>query len=418
MRKYSIDVLVLGAGAAGLAAASKAKELGAKNVVLLDEKEELGGVLPQCIHPGFGLHYYKEDLTGPEFAIKLYERTKSLGVKVYNSTYAMELLAHDDWRIVRAVGPEGLIEFRSKTVIFSTGARERNAFEIGIVGYRPIGVYTAGQAQTMMDLYGVMPGENVAIIGSGDVGLIMARRLALQGADVKAVIEILPYPGGLARNIQQCLIDFGIPLYLSHKATKTLGKRRVKGITAIRVDENLSEIEGTEFEVPCDTVIVSAGLIPRVEVLERAGARIDPATRSAVVNELLETSIPGVHVTGNALIINDLVDYAAVQGETAAASAVDYIRNEGSPSVGWKPVIRGRNIRLMVPHYVSGHRDVSFYGRVIQTEEEVCIKIPEIKTELHRLMVKLPEMLTFTVSKRKFEKLEDKKVTVSVEPRY
>jgi len=416
MKKHSTDVLVLGAGAAGLAAASKAKQLDAKNVVLLDEKEDFGGILPQCIHPGFGLQYYREDLTGPEFAIRLYEKTKSLGVKIYNSTYAMELLAQDDRRIVRAVGPEGVIEFRPKTVIFSTGARERHAFEIGIVGYRPIGVYTAGQAQTMMDLYGVMPGENVAIIGSGDVGLIMARRLALQGADVKAVIELLPYPGGLARNIQQCLIDFGIQLCLSHKATRILGKRRVRGITVIRVDENLREIEGTEFEVSCDTVIVSAGLIPRVELLERAGARMDPATRSVVVNELLETSILGVYAAGNALVINDLVDYAAIQGERAATSAVEYIRNKGSPPVDWKPVTKGRNIRFIVPHYVSGHRDVSFYGRVMQPEEEVHIKIPEIKTELHRIGVKPPEMITFTISKRKFEKLEDNRLTVSIEP--
>jgi len=417
MKTNFSDVLVLGAGAAGLAAASKAKELGTKNVVLLDEKEELGGVLPQCIHPGFGLHYFKEDLTGPEFAIKLYESAKSLGVEVFHSVYAMELLAHGNERIVRAVGLEGLIEFRSKTIIFATGARERHSFEIGIAGYRPIGVYTAGQAQTMMDLYGVMPGKEAVIIGSGDVGLILARRLALQGASIKAVIEILPYPGGLARNIQPCLIDFEIPLYLGYKAIKIRGKKRVNGVTVVKVDENLREIPETEFEIKCDMIIVSSGLIPRVELLERAGASMDPATRSVVVNELLETSISGVFAAGNALIINDLVDSAAIQGEMAARSAVNFVQNEGVSSVSWKPVIKGRNIRLVVPQLISCERDVSFYGRVIQPEENVYLKIPEIEAQFYQLKVKPSEMLTFNIHKNILEKLKDSKITVAVEPR-
>jgi NADPH-dependent 2,4-dienoyl-CoA reductase/sulfur reductase-like enzyme len=417
MKTSFSDVLVLGAGAAGLAAASKAKELGTKNVVLLDEKEELGGVLPQCIHPGFGLHYFEEDLTGPEFAIKLYERAKNLGVEISNLVYAMELLAHGKERIVRAGGPRGLIEFRSKTVIFATGARERHSCEIGIVGYRPIGVYTAGQAQTMMDLYGVMPGREAVIVGSGDVGLILARRLALQGAIIKAVIEILPYPGGLARNIQQCLVDFEIPLYLGHKARKIHGKKRVDGVTVAKVDENLREIPGTEFEIKCDMIIVSAGLIPRVELLERAGASMDPSTRSVIVNELFQTSISGVFAAGNALIINDLVDSAAVQGEMAARNAVDFAQNRSVSSVNWKPVIKGRNIRLVVPQLVSCERDVSFYGRVTKPEENVYLRIPEIRVQFSKLKVEPSEMVTFDIHKNILEKLEDSKITVAVEPR-
>ena len=416
MKKQTSDVLVIGAGAAGLAAATKAKEIGAKEVVLLDEKEDLGGVLPQCIHPGFGLHYFKEDLTGPEFAIRLYEKAKSVGLKVLNSAYAMEFLAQKGKTRVTAVAPEGLVEFHSRTVIFATGARERHSFEIGIVGDRPAGVYTAGQAQTMMDLYGVMPGQEIAIIGSGDVGLIMARRFALQGAEVKAVVEMLPDPGGLARNVQQCLLDFGIPLCLSRRAVRIHGKKRVKGITVVEVGENLKDVPRTEFEIECDTVVVSAGLVPRIELPERAGADMDPATRSVVVNELLETSIPGVFAAGNALIINDLVDYAAMQGEIAASGAVDFIRNGGIPSARRISIVKGRNLRVLVPQYVSGERDAFFYGRVVQPEENVYLRIPEVEKRLHQLRVKPPEMLTFKIRKKSLERLEDDKLTVVVEP--
>ncbi|MDH5795448.1 MAG: NAD(P)/FAD-dependent oxidoreductase [Candidatus Bathyarchaeota archaeon] len=417
MKRQTCDVLVIGAGAAGLAAAAKAKEMGAETVFLLDEKEDAGGVLPQCIHPGFGLHYLKEDLTGPEFAVRLHESAKSVGVKIVNSAYVMEFLARSGKKKVTVVGPERLLEFHCKTVVFATGARERHSFEIGIVGGRPAGVYTAGEAQTMMDLYGVMPGREIAVVGSGDVGLIMARRFALQGANVKAVIEILPYPGGLARNVQQCLLDFGIPLCLSRKAVRILGKKRVEGLTVAEVDENLNDVPGTEFEVKCDTVVVSAGLIPRTELLERAGADMDPATKSVVVNELFETSIPGVFAAGNALIINDLVDYAAMQGETAATGAVAFIRNGGILSGRWLPVVKGRNMRALVPQQVSGERDAFFYGRVSEPEEKVYLRVPEVGKELLQLRVKPPEMLTFKILQKSFEMLRGDKLTVTVEPR-
>lgn len=417
MKRQSCDVLVIGAGAAGLAAAAKAREMGVETVVLLDEKEDAGGVLPQCIHPGFGLHYLKEDLTGPEFAIRLYEKARSVGVEVFSSSYVMEFLASENKKKMTVLAPDGLLEFHCRTVIFATGARERHSFEIGIVGDRPAGVYTAGEAQTMMDLYGVMPGQEIAVIGSGDVGLIMARRFALQGADVKAVIEMLPYPGGLARNVQQCLLDFGIPLCLSRKAVRILGKKRVEGLTGVEVDENLNDVPGTEFEVKCDTVVVSAGLIPRTELLERAGAEMDPATRSVVVNELFETSIPGVFAAGNALVINDLVDYAAMQGETAAAGAVDFIWNGRILSGHRWQVVKGRNIRVLVPQHVSGERDAFFYGRVSEPEENVYLRVPEVGKELFQLRVKPPEMLTFKILRESFERLRDDKLTVTVEPR-
>jgi len=318
---------------------------------------------------------------------------------------------------VAVLAPEGLLEFHSRTVIFSTGARERHSFEIGIVGDRPAGVYTAGEAQTMMGLYGVMPGREVVVIGSGDVGLIMARRFVLQGAHVKAVIEMLPYPGGLARNVQQCLLDFGIPLCLSRRAVSILGRKRVKGLTVVEVDENLNDVSGTEFKIECDTVVVSTGLIPRTELLEQTGAEMDPATRSAVVNDLFETSIPGVFAAGNALIINDLVDYAAMQGEIAAAGAVDFILNRGIRPASQMPVVKGRNVRILVPQRVSGRRDAFFYARVSEPEENVYLRVPEVEKQILQLRVRPPEMLTFGIPQKSFERLSGDKLTVTVEPK-
>jgi len=341
-----------------------------------------------------------------------------LGVEVSKSTFVLEFAPYKyDEKIIKTVSPRGMVEYHAKTVIFATGARERNWFEVNIVGYRPIGVYTAGQAQTMMDLYGVMPGKEIVIVGSGDVGLIMARRFALQGANVKAVIEILPYPGGLARNIQQCLIDFNIPLYLSHKVVKILGRSRVEGVLITQVDDKFNSIPGTEKIIDCDTVIVSVGLIPRVELLERAGAHMDPSTRSVVVNEYLETTLPGVFVAGNALVINDLVDYAAEQGERAATSAVEFIENDGLPSLDWKNVVKGRNIRLVVPQLISGENEVLFYGRVARPEENVYLTAPEINFKQYHIRVTPPHMLRFKIPRRYFNDLKGDKLTLMIEPK-
>ncbi|MEM2859529.1 MAG: FAD/NAD(P)-binding oxidoreductase, partial [Candidatus Bathyarchaeia archaeon] len=284
MNTRECDLAIIGGGPAGLAAAIKAWNLGIKSIILLDESEILGGVLPQCIHTGFGIHYFREDLTGPEFAARLIEMLKNTGVEVLCGTY-VEHLSIESGGLKRIYGYRygEALKMDSKAVIYAAGCRERSRFEAGILGDRPAGVYTAGEAQTLMDIYGILPGSEVVIIGSGDVGLIMARRFALEGADVKAVVEIMPYPGGLTRNIVQCLEDFGIQLYLSHGVTEIRGKNRVEAVRLAMVDEKRNPIKGTEFEIKCDTVILAVGLKPRSEILARAGAYIDEATGGPIV---------------------------------------------------------------------------------------------------------------------------------------
>ncbi|NJE54950.1 NAD(P)/FAD-dependent oxidoreductase [Thermococcus sp. 21S9] len=407
----SYDVVVIGGGPAGMAAAIRAKELGLK-VLLLDENDYLGGILPQCIHPGFGLHYYKEELTGPEFASRLAKRLVELGVEYKTATRVLEIKNYSDLeKVVIFTSPSGAYQAWAKAVIYAAGARERHAFEIGIVGDRVSGIYTAGEAQTLMDIYGIMPGKEIVIVGSGDVGLIMARRFALEGAKVKAVVELMPYPGGLARNVM-ILRDFNIPLYLSHKVVEVRGKGRVERVKVVRVDENLNEIPGSEFWIEADTLIISAGLVPSVKKLKAIGVEIDPATGGPVVNDRLETSVPGIFVAGNSLLINDLVDYVAEQGELAAEGAKEFIENGGIESRKWVKVEKGENVRLLVPHYLSGDRDVYLYLRVSKPMEDVELRIPEIGKRMKLPVVKPAEMLRIKLRAEEIRKA--KKLTVEV----
>ncbi|AFL94635.1 hypothetical protein containing FAD/NAD(P)-binding domain 1 [Thermococcus cleftensis] len=405
------DVVVIGGGPAGMAAAVRAKELGLK-VLLLDENDHLGGILPQCIHPGFGLHYFREELTGPEFAARLARKMVELGVEYKTAARVLEIKNYSDLeKVVVFTSPSGAYGVWARAVIYAAGARERHAFEIGIVGDRVSGVYTAGEAQTLMDIYGIMPGREVVIVGSGDVGLIMARRFALEGAKVKAVIELMPYPGGLARNVI-ILRDFDIPLYLSHKVVEVRGRGRVERVKVVKVDENLNEIPGSEFWIEADTLIISAGLVPNVKKLTAIGVEIDPSTGGPVVNDRLETSVPGIFVAGNALLINDLVDYVAEQGELAAEGAREFIENGGIGSRKWVKVEKGENVRLLAPHYLSGDRDVYLYLRVARPMEDVELRIPEIGKKMKLPVVKPAEMLRVKLKAEEIRKAE--KLTVEV----
>jgi NADPH-dependent 2,4-dienoyl-CoA reductase/sulfur reductase-like enzyme len=417
VKERNCDTVVIGGGPAGMAAAALAAELGL-SVTLIENRDLLGGIPLQCIHPGFGLHYLGEDLTGTQFAYRLIDRVERSGAEVMLKAHvhSIDVEAHDE-KVVNVVAPEGVMKVRCKAVIYAAGARERTLFEIGVVGDRPAGVFTAGEAQLLMDLYGVLPGREVVILGSGDVGLIMARRFALEGAKVKAVVEIMPWPGGLMRNIVQCLKDFNIPLLLSHAIVKILGKRRVEKVVVAKVGEDLRPLPGTEFDIPCDTVVVAAGLRPNVDLLERMGAAIDPATGGPVVNELLETTIPGVFAAGNALVVNDLVDYAAEQGERAAEGAKLFVENGGLPTVDRMRVERGRNVRFAVPHYLSGERDAVVYARVQKPERSVLIQVPELGVRRYATAVRPAEMIRLELGRSALERAKFEKLTLEVVPR-
>ncbi|MEM0368992.1 MAG: FAD-dependent oxidoreductase [Desulfurococcaceae archaeon] len=419
MRILEYDTVVIGGGPAGIAAAIKATELGLKTI-LIENRDLLGGIPLQCVHPGFGLHYFKEDLTGTQFITRLLDKLEKLKVEymLKAHVHSIEYLDYNK-KIVNVITPQGVMRILTKTIIYTTGARERHIYEIGVVGDRPDGIYTAGEAQTLMDIYGILPGREIVIIGSGDVGLIMARRFALEGAKVKAVVEILPYPGGLMRNVIQCLRDFNIPLLLGHTVVKVIGKKRVEKVLVAKVDENFKPIPGTEFEIPCDTVVLSVGLRPYLKVLEKLGLHIDPATGGPVVNDYLETNIPGVFVAGNALVINDLVDYAVEQGELAAEGAKIFVENNGIPTKNWKIVEKGRNVRLVVPQIISGEKDVIVYARVSNPEKNVYVEIPELGFRLFNYGVRPAEMIRLKLRKDMFSKIgaDINKITLEVKPR-
>jgi len=339
------DVVVVGAGPAGLAAAIAAKENGAEDVVVIDREERPGGILRQCIHNGFGLHVFGEELTGPEYAARFIDRANALGVRFLTETMVLSITAD---RVVTAVGPEmGLINIEAGAVVLAMGCRERSAGALMIPGSRPSGVLTAGTAQRFVNIEGYMPGREVVILGSGDIGLIMARRMTLEGAHVKMVLELMPYSGGLTRNIVQCLDDFNIPLKLSHTVTRLHGRKRLTGVTVAAVDESGVPIKETEEFVPCDTLLLSVGLIPENELSREAGVEIDPATNGPVVDSRLQTSVPGIFACGNVVQVHDLVDFVTEEATRAGRAAAQFLR-EKSECGGWKTK-PGRGVRYVVP---------------------------------------------------------------------
>ncbi len=317
------DVIVVGGGPAGLAAALSAHEHGAQRVLILERDQELGGILNQCIHNGFGLHYFKEELTGPEYAGRFVQMLKGTGIEVRLNTMVLTLDASQ--HIVYAVSAEyGYQVLQARSIVLAMGCRERTRGAIGIPGTRPAGVFTAGTAQRYVNMEGYMVGKRVLILGSGDIGLIMARRMTLEGAKVLACVEVMPYSGGLNRNIVQCLEDYGIPLYLSHTIVEIRGRDRVEQAVVAQVDEQRRPIPGTERTFDCDTILLSVGLIPENELTRTAGIRMDPRTNGAAVCENMETSAPGVFACGNVLHVHDLVDYVTAESQRAGAAAAAY----------------------------------------------------------------------------------------------
>ena len=349
MREHKI--VIVGGGPAGLAAAVAARDMGEKDILLLERDDMLGGILNQCIHNGFGLHTFKEELTGPEYADRFIERVEAMGIPYMLRTMVMHI---SEDRIVTAMNSEeGVFQIKAGAIVLAMGCRERARGALNIPGYRPAGIFSAGTAQHLVNIEGEMPGREVVILGSGDIGLIMARRMTLEGAHVQAVAELLPYSGGLKRNIVQCLDDFGIPLLLSHTVVDIRGRDRVTGITLAKVDENRKPIPGTEVDYACDTLLLSVGLVPENELSREAGVEINPVTSGPVVNESLATSVPGIFACGNVLHVHDLVDYVSEEATNAGRHAVEFLRTkeEHRDEVNI-PILPGEGVRYTVPSSV------------------------------------------------------------------
>ncbi|MBZ4656021.1 Thioredoxin reductase [Thermoanaerobacter thermohydrosulfuricus] len=344
------DIVIIGGGPAGLGAAVEAYEKGVKNIVIIERDKYLGGILEQCIHNGFGLQEFKEELTGPEYAQRFIDKVEEYDINVMLETMVLEITPD---RIVKAVNSkEGVFTIKAGAIILAMGCRERPRGAIMIPGTRPAGILTAGTAQRYVNMEGYLPGKEIVILGSGDVGLIMARRLTLEGAKVKAVVELMPYSSGLTRNIVQCLEDFNIPLLLSHTVIEIHGKDRVEGVTIAKVDENREPIMETAQYISCDTLILSVGLIPENELSQKAGIELDPITGGPIVNEMLETSVPGIFACGNVLQVHDLVDNVTAEARLAANSAIRFIR-EGEFGKSSINVKAGNGIRYVVPQKIN-----------------------------------------------------------------
>ena len=344
------DLVIIGGGPAGLAAAIEARRRGVENLLILERDSELGGILNQCIHNGFGLHTFKEELTGPEYAARFIQQANDLGIPCKLDTMVLDLAA--DKTVTAMNRTDGLFQLHPKAVVLAMGCRERPRGALNIPGYRPAGIFTAGTAQRLVNMEGYLPGRKVVILGSGDIGLIMARRMTLEGAEVQVVAELMPYSGGLKRNIVQCLDDYGIPLKLSHTVVDIQGKERVEGVTLARV-ENGRPVPGTEEHYDCDTLLLSCGLLPENELSRAAGVQLSPVTGGPSVNESLETSIPGVFAAGNVLHVHDLVDYVSEEAGAAGAHAAAYIQSAGrEPQADALPVLCRNGVRYTVPSTV------------------------------------------------------------------
>ncbi|MBE7026241.1 MAG: FAD-dependent oxidoreductase [Ruminococcaceae bacterium] len=366
------DLVIIGGGPAGMSAAVAAYKSGVKNILIIERDEHLGGILMQCIHNGFGLHKFGEELTGPEYAWKYEKQVKELGISVKLNTMVLDIT--EDKIITATNSVDGVFQIKAKAIILAMGCRERSKGALNIAGSRPAGIFSAGTAQKFVNMKGYMPGKNVVILGSGDIGLIMARRMTQEGAKVHAVCELMPYSGGLARNIQQCLKDFDIPLKLSHTVVEIHGRERLSGVTIAKVDENRKPIEETKEYIECDTLLLSVGLIPENELSKSANIELSPVTGGAVVDQDRQTSVNGIFACGNVLHVHDLVDFVSEEAETAGVASAEYINGNLEQNACIDIKTDGK-IRYTVPQKITAKKDVTVYFRVSDVYKNTTINV-------------------------------------------
>jgi NADPH-dependent 2,4-dienoyl-CoA reductase/sulfur reductase-like enzyme len=420
--KRDYDVIVIGSGPGGLAAAGAAKKSGASDVLLLERDRELGGILLQCIHNGFGVEVFGEDLPGPSYAQRFINEAIGLGVDTLLDTMVLDIepdhTAAGPRSIFVTSARDGYNELHAKALVLAMGCRERTRAQIRIPGTRPAGVYTAGTAQRWVNVEGYMPGRRVVILGSGDIGMIMARRLTFEGAKVERVLEVMPYLTGLSRNYVQCLLDFDIPLQLRHTVKRIIGRERVEAVEAVEVDEKWQPVAGTEEIIPCDTLLLSVGLIPENELSQKAGVRLDPVTGGPVVDQRYHTSVPGVFAAGNVVHVYDLVDWVTEAGYLAGASAARHALGLAT--------VAGDNVRYVVPHTVDPsaltESDVRLQMRVTRPlEQAVRIEVHDGEMLVARQGARYArpgEMVNITLRQRDYDKIRSsKELRVSVAPR-
>ena len=414
--KDSYKIVIIGGGPAGLAAAVSAKQAGEDDILILERDHELGGILNQCIHNGFGLHTFKEELTGPEYAGRYIKQVLDLGIEYKLNTMVMDISAD---RVVTAMNREdGMFQIKAGAVILCMGCRERPRGALNIPGYRPAGIFSAGTAQRLVNMEGYMPGREVVILGSGDIGLIMARRMTLEGAKVKVVAELMPYSGGLKRNIVQCLDDYGIPLKLSHTVIDIEGKEHVSAVTIAEVGPDRRPIPGTEIRYTCDTLLLSCGLIPENELSRSAGVDMNGVTGGPNVNESLETSVPGIFACGNVLHVHDLVDYVSAESEAAGRAAAAFLQGKSpeGPELKLEP---GFDVGYTVPQHVhKGAGDVEIFFRVRSVRRNTAIRVRDGQTQIARFRrehMAPGEMETIKLPRVLLDRVQGDTLTIEIE---
>lgn len=418
------DIVVIGGGPAGMAAAIAAKKTGTDSILILERDTRIGGILLQCIHNGFGLHYFGEELTGPEYAARFSDEVEQLGIEYKTDTMVLEVekesAAGQGHRVTAINTVDGLMHIKAKAVILATGCRERTRGALIIPGTRPAGIFTAGAAQRFVNIDGYMPGRKVVILGSGDIGLIMARRLTLEGAEVKLVCEVMPFSSGLRRNIVQCVENFNIPLKFSHTIVKIHGKERVEGVTVAAVDSNRKPIAGTEEFIECDTLLLSVGLIPENEIASGCKIAIDSATSGPVVNEHMQSSVSGIFACGNTVHVHDLVDFVTAESLRAGENAAKYVQGKITAS-GEKIILRpGNRVRYTVPQYIESRAqdgNVSIMFRVTDVYKDVYVEVSsgnEVLKSIRKKVVRPGEMQVIELAPNQIESAGGD-ITVSIQ---